>query len=80
MVKSLEISLSPIFSYIEKYFSGRKILICKELTKGLGAGANSEIGEQAVMENKEIIAKELNKADMIFITAGMCGGTGKKIP
>ena len=61
---------------LENNNSQIKLQIGKELTKGLGAGANSEIGEQAVMENKEIIAKELNKADMIFITAGMGGGTG----
>ena len=61
---------------LENNNSQIKLQIGKELTKGLGAGANSEIGEQAVEENKEIIKNELKKADMVFITAGMGGGTG----
>ena len=61
---------------LENNNSQIKLQIGKELTKGLGAGANSEIGQKAVEENKEIIAKELSKADMVFITAGMGGGTG----
>ncbi len=46
------------------------------ITKGLGAGANPEIGRQAAMEDKERIAEILSGADMVFITAGMGGGTG----
>ncbi len=46
------------------------------LTKGLGAGANPSIGAQAAMEDKERIADALDGADMVFITAGMGGGTG----
>jgi len=46
------------------------------LTKGLGAGANPEIGYQAAMEDRERIAEALDGADMVFITAGMGGGTG----
>lgn len=46
------------------------------ITKGLGAGANPEIGRQAAMEDRERIAEVLNGADMVFITAGMGGGTG----
>ncbi len=46
------------------------------LTKGLGAGANPQIGHQAAMEDKERIAEALQGADMVFITAGMGGGTG----
>tara|TARA_B100000959_G_C14883255_1_gene583489 strand:+ start:69 stop:1256 length:1188 start_codon:yes stop_codon:yes gene_type:complete len=61
---------------LENNNSQIKLQIGKELTKGLGAGANSEIGEMAVEENKEIIINELGKADMVFITAGMGGGTG----
>jgi len=61
---------------LENNNSQIKLQIGKELTKGLGAGANSEIGEQAVEENKEIIKNEIKKADMVFITAGMGGGTG----
>ncbi|MGK2941438.1 MAG: cell division protein FtsZ [Immundisolibacter sp.] len=46
------------------------------LTKGLGAGANPAIGAQAAMEDKDRIADSLEGADMVFITAGMGGGTG----
>ncbi|GKW48425.1 cell division protein FtsZ [Halomonas sp. NCCP-2165] len=47
-----------------------------EITKGLGAGANPEVGRQAAMEDRERIAELLGGADMVFITAGMGGGTG----
>ena len=50
--------------------------IGSELTKGLGAGANPEIGRQAAIEDRERIAETLAGADMVFITAGMGGGTG----
>ena len=46
------------------------------MTKGLGAGANPEIGRQAAMEDRDRIAEVLAGADMVFITAGMGGGTG----
>ena len=47
-----------------------------DITKGLGAGANPEIGRQAAMEDRERIEEVLSGADMVFITAGMGGGTG----
>ena len=47
-----------------------------EITKGLGAGANPEIGRAAAMEDRDRIADALRGADMVFITAGMGGGTG----
>ncbi len=46
------------------------------ITKGLGAGANPEIGRQAALEDRERIAEVIEGSDMIFITAGMGGGTG----
>lgn len=46
------------------------------ITKGLGAGANPEVGRQAALEDKDEIAEVLSGADMVFITAGMGGGTG----
>ena len=46
------------------------------ITKGLGAGANPEVGKQAAMEDRDRIADALEGADMVFITAGMGGGTG----
>jgi cell division protein FtsZ len=53
-----------------------RIPIGKELTSGLGAGGVPEVGEKAAQESKEDIRKELENADMVFITAGMGGGTG----
>jgi len=47
-----------------------------ELTKGLGAGANPEVGRAAALEDRERIAQMISGADMVFITAGMGGGTG----
>ena len=61
---------------LENNNSQMKLQIGKELTKGLGAGANAEIGKQAVEENKEVITSSLENSDMVFITAGMGGGTG----
>ena len=46
------------------------------ITKGLGAGANPDIGRQAAIEDRDRIAESLSGADMVFITAGMGGGTG----
>ena len=46
------------------------------ITKGLGAGANPEIGRQAALEDRDQIADILSGADMVFVTAGMGGGTG----
>lgn len=48
----------------------------EEITKGLGAGANPHIGRQAAEENRERIRELLDKTDMVFLTAGMGGGTG----
>ena len=61
---------------LENNNSQIKLQIGKELTKGLGAGANAEVGKQAVEENKEVITSSLENSDMVFITAGMGGGTG----
>ncbi|MGM0702692.1 MAG: cell division protein FtsZ [Pseudomonadota bacterium] len=47
-----------------------------DITKGLGAGANPDVGRQAAMEDRERIAELISGADMVFITAGMGGGTG----
>ncbi len=53
-----------------------KIQIGSKLTKGLGAGANPDVGRQAAVENREQLAQAFQGADMIFIAAGMGGGTG----
>jgi len=53
-----------------------KIQIGTEVTKGLGAGSNPEIGKQSALESRDEIRRHLEGADMIFITAGLGGGTG----
>ncbi|MCX8030898.1 MAG: cell division protein FtsZ [Thermodesulfovibrionales bacterium] len=64
-LQHLEMSLAPI-----------KVQIGAELTKGLGAGANPVIGKQAAIEDKDSLTACIEGADMVFITAGMGGGTG----
>ncbi|MCB0391480.1 MAG: cell division protein FtsZ [Bdellovibrionales bacterium] len=56
--------------------SETKIQLGQELTKGLGAGANPEIGKRAAIESYNDIVEKLEGADMVFVTAGMGGGTG----
>jgi cell division protein FtsZ len=53
-----------------------KLQIGRELTKGLGAGARPEVGKQAIEENREEVRSIIEGSDMVFITAGMGGGTG----
>jgi len=53
-----------------------KVQIGADLTKGLGAGANPDVGREAALESRELIAQALEGADMVFVTAGMGGGTG----
>jgi cell division protein FtsZ len=63
--QSLEASQAPV-----------RIQLGGMVTKGLGAGANPEIGRRAALEDQEMIREYLDGSDMIFITAGMGGGTG----
>jgi len=56
--------------------SDKKVLIGRELTAGLGAGANPQMGMEAARESKEDIKKALQGADMVFLTCGLGGGTG----
>jgi cell division protein FtsZ len=53
-----------------------RIQMGDHLTKGLGAGANPEVGEQAALEDRDRIAEALHGSDLVFLTAGMGGGTG----
>src|SRR5580658_950276 len=53
-----------------------KLQLGAKMTKGLGAGSNPEIGRQAALENTDAIVELLQGADMVFVTAGMGGGTG----
>lgn len=61
---------------LNSHKAGQKIQLGKELTKGLGAGANPEIGRRAAIESYNEIVEHLEGADMVFVTAGMGGGTG----
>ena len=61
---------------LQSHPSKIKIQLGGELTKGLGAGANPEIGREAAMESYSDLRSQLEGADMVFITAGMGGGTG----
>jgi len=63
--QALEASSSPI-----------KIQLGAEITKGLGAGSDPDIGKKAALETREYLKTQLDGADMIFITAGLGGGTG----
>jgi len=56
--------------------TGLAIQLGSNITKGLGAGANPEVGRQAALEDSQRIAEAIEGSDMIFITAGMGGGTG----
>lgn len=61
---------------LEQSKASKKVQIGKELTRGLGTGGNSELGEKAADESQEAIASAVIDTDMVFITAGMGGGTG----
>ncbi|MFA6352812.1 MAG: cell division protein FtsZ [Candidatus Paceibacterota bacterium] len=61
---------------LENCQAKKKIYIGKEITKGLGAGMNPELGRQAAEENRDEIIKAFEGTDMIFLTAGLGGGTG----
>jgi cell division protein FtsZ len=54
----------------------KKVQLGAEITKGLGAGANPEVGRKAALEDYEKLSESLSGADMVFVTAGMGGGTG----
>jgi len=61
---------------LEAGLAGVKVHLGKTLTKGLGAGANPEIGRAAALEDAQRVAESLTGAEMVFVTAGMGGGTG----
>ena len=70
------ISVNTENQVLEVSKADEKIQIGEKLTRGLGAGANPKKGKQAALESKEDIMKVLQGADMVFVTAGMGGGTG----
>ncbi|MBI2893042.1 MAG: cell division protein FtsZ [Deltaproteobacteria bacterium] len=61
---------------LEANLAGTKIQLGQNLTKGLGAGANPEVGRKAALEDVNKLGDMLQGADMVFVTAGMGGGTG----
>lgn len=70
------VALNTDVQALQRSNAQTRIAIGKELTGGLGAGGQPEVGEKAAVESKEEIKKEIENADMVFITAGMGGGTG----
>ncbi len=76
-IKGVEfIAVNTDFQDLSKIDADRKVRIGKNLTEGLGAGMNPEVGKKAVQENKEEIREILEGSDMIFLTCGLGGGTG----
>ncbi|MCG8400479.1 MAG: cell division protein FtsZ [Firmicutes bacterium] len=70
------ISVNTDAQALQMALANNKIQIGSKLTKGLGAGANPDIGQKAAEESREDIEQVLRGADMVFVTAGMGGGTG----
>ena len=61
---------------LQRCNANTKILMGPQLTNGLGSGGHPEVGEKAAMESEDILRKALEGADIVFLTAGMGGGTG----
>ena len=61
---------------LKRSLANRRFQLGTQLTKGLGAGANPEVGREAALEDRDRIAELVVGADMVFVTAGMGGGTG----
>lgn len=76
-VKGVEfIALNTDAQALQRSLAPFKLQIGMRLTKGLGAGANPQVGEEAALESREEIREAIKGADMVFVTAGMGGGTG----
>ena len=76
-IKNVEfISVNTDRQALQLSKASTKIQIGEKLTRGLGAGANPDIGAQAAEESKAEVAEALRGADMVFVTSGMGGGTG----
>lgn len=73
-VEFISVNTDRHILYLSK--ANQKIQIGEKITRGLGAGANPEIGRRAAEESREEIMHNLKGADMVFVTAGMGGGTG----
>jgi len=73
------IAINTDFQALSLSQAGQKIQIGKSLTNGLGTGGNPELGKKAAEEDKDKISKAMENADIVFITAGMGGGTGSGV-
>ena len=70
------ISINTDKQALDKNKAPHKFILGKEITDGLGAGANPDIGREAALEDRDRLTEMLKGTDMVFITAGMGGGTG----
>ena len=70
------ISVNTDLQDLENCKATHRLQIGSRITKGLGAGANPELGRKAIEEDRDVVAESLLGADMVFVTAGMGGGTG----
>ncbi|HZX50035.1 MAG TPA: cell division protein FtsZ [Candidatus Paceibacterota bacterium] len=76
-IKGIElIAVNTDMQDLKKIRAHRKIRIGQESTRGLGAGMNPELGKRAAVESREELTEVLKGADMVFVTAGLGGGTG----
>ncbi|MBU2639659.1 MAG: cell division protein FtsZ [Nanoarchaeota archaeon] len=76
-IKGAEIAaINTDKQHLDVHEADRKILIGRELTKGLGAGGHASVGSEAAKENMQEIKDIIKGADMVFVVAGMGGGTG----
>lgn len=73
---SEDIAINTDAQDLKKCKANKKILIGREITKGLGAGNDPSIGEQAAREDERMIRESIDKSDMVFVTCGLGGGTG----
>jgi cell division protein FtsZ len=70
------ISMNTDFQDLRRSLASKRFQLGSQLTKGLGAGANPEVGREAALEDRDRIAELVVGADMVFVTGGMGGGTG----
>lgn len=76
-IKGVEyVAINTDAQALHKSLAGEKVHIGKNLSKGLGAGMNPEIGRQAAEENRDEIQEVIKGSDMVFVTCGLGGGTG----
>jgi cell division protein FtsZ len=70
------IAINTDAQVLDQNMAGKKIQIGREITSGLGAGANPDVGKRAMEESRSEVMREMGTPNLVFITAGMGGGTG----